>query len=145
MVHEDPGVVDQHVDAPERGRGLLDHAPRVGGIGDVGLDDGVALSRQFGTDPFGQVGGAAVMDRDAVAGGGEGHRDRPSDPARRAGNEDCSLTHRGRLSSLSSGHGSWPRVRTATSSREASSATPVPYVSTTVTPPRSMWKTARSV
>jgi hypothetical protein len=98
MVEEDARVVDQHVDSAQRVRRLVDHAPGLTRVGDVRLDDRVALAGQFGAQAFRQVKGVTVVDRDSVAGGCEGRGDRPSDPSRATGDQYRSSAHSGHVS-----------------------------------------------
>ena len=56
----DPGVVEQHVEAPEFRLGRGDHGSRLLGLGDIGLD-GDGLAAVSGDDPGGFVGGVVVQ------------------------------------------------------------------------------------
>ena len=97
----DPGVVDQHVQAAEVRVGLADHLPDCLGVGQVGLDDRVAVARQpgqhlAGPHLAGQPGQPrrprpAVMHRHPVALPGERLGHRPADAPRRPRHQYRSL------------------------------------------------------
>jgi hypothetical protein len=74
---EDPGVVDEHVDAAEPSGGVVDHRPHRVGVGEVGSDDDVAGAGQGRRDLLGAGAAAGVVHGDPVAALGE----RPRDPA----------------------------------------------------------------
>jgi len=72
-------------------RSRVHEIPDRGRIAEVSLDHDVALARQLGDEAGGEIGGVAVVDRDPVAGRGEGTRRGAADTARGAGDEDSSV------------------------------------------------------
>ena len=93
MREVDAGVVDQHVQAAEVRVGLVGHPPDGLGVGQVGLDDRVPVTRQSGQHLAGQPGRPAVMHRHPVALPGERLRDRSADAPRRPRHQYRSLRH----------------------------------------------------
>ena len=88
QVH-DPGIVDQHVDAAERGFGRVEHARHSGDIRDVGLGgDGPAAGRLDPGDHRLRRGGVAgVVHHHGEAVLGEALGDRGADAAGGAGDD----------------------------------------------------------
>ena len=93
MREVDPGVVDQYVQAVQVGVGLVDHPPDGLGVGQVGLDHGVAVARQPGQHLAGQAGRPTVMHRHPVALPGERFGHRAADAPRRPSHQYRSLRH----------------------------------------------------
>ncbi len=76
--------------------GLIDHPADGLGVGQVGLDDGVAVARQRAQHLAGQPGRPAMVHRHPVAEPGERDRHRPADAPGRPRHQDrsrhgCSL------------------------------------------------------
>ena len=80
---------------PSPAAAVLDHASHRLGIGEVGTDDDMTLSRQLIRDAARAAGAHAEMHRHAVPGGGERVRHRRADPARAAGHEHGAACHPG--------------------------------------------------
>ncbi len=93
MGEEDAGVVDQHVEAVERERGLVDGPAHGVGVGEVGLHEDVPAAGQPGDDLLGLSLRAAPVHGHPVAGGGEGLRDGGADAAGAPGDEDRAVAH----------------------------------------------------
>ncbi|GAA0915582.1 hypothetical protein Vau01_014820 [Virgisporangium aurantiacum] len=82
MPGEHRRVVHHHVEtAAEAVRCRVHEISDRGRIAEVSLDHDMALARQLGDEPGGKIGGVAVMDRDPIAGRGEGTRRGAADTA----------------------------------------------------------------
>jgi hypothetical protein len=89
------GVVDQHVEPAEPGRGVGDEAGDRVCVGQVALHDDVAVPVEHPDGLHRERGGVAVVHRHPVSGGGEGHRDRPPDASRGTRHQHRPTSHAG--------------------------------------------------